>query len=205
MSELQERDGRTVLSRRRRAAAVIAAVVVLAGGGLYWWASGDSEVEVPDRICGGALPGSGAAILLPQEGAQYEERSDNDFGAEKPGDIWCHADAGGQSLLFSYWWSVSDLGSALAENPGNTPMQLGQAKGYTSEDDAEIYVSCRGRSDEGEWIKVRLARGAWDRSTPGEQDRVRLAELVGDATRYVARELGCEGAAKLPGGAPAIG
>ncbi|MEU3299557.1 hypothetical protein ABZ729_06965 [Streptomyces sp. NPDC006678] len=187
---------------------MIGAAAILVGGGLWWWASGESGVDVPDRICGGALSGKAAAEALPKQGAQYKERSDNTFGKEKQvPNVWCRTSAGGQSLLFSYWWSVSDLSSLAVENPGHTPIRLGTANGYTSGTDAELYLSCRGRSDTGAWLKVRLARGATgapDTSGDG-QDPAHLAELVGDAARYVGKELACEGAAGLPGEPPAIG
>ncbi|WP_405687470.1 hypothetical protein [Streptomyces sp. NBC_00057] len=204
MSEVQARRG--VAGRSRRGRALVAGSIVLAliGGGVWWWAYGDSTVEVPDRICGGALPGSAAAAVLPKEGTAYEERSDNEFGkGEEPG-VWCNVGAGSQSIIFSSWWSVSDLGARGAERSGNTAIQLGQSKGYTNEIDAELYVSCRGRSASKEWLKVRVARyRGMDRPRDG-QAAVPLAELVGDAARYVANELGCEGASKIPRGVPSM-
>ncbi|MFI1400837.1 hypothetical protein [Streptomyces sp. NPDC020681] len=194
------------MRERGRVLVALAAAVILVGGGVWWWAARDTApaaVQVPERVCGGTLPGKAAAALLPKEGDAFREKLDLHFTL--PSNRWCSLTSGGTYLDLNYWREPSDsYADEMADDPkkpGNTPIQLGEAAGYTSEQAATLYVSCPSESGRQEHVKVRAAlqNQAEARSREPDTD---FAELIGDATRHVAKELDCEGAAKLPSEVP---
>ncbi len=206
MSQVRERDGVAGPSRRARIFVALGAAVLLAGGGVWWWVARDTApaaVQVPERVCGGTLPGKAVEALLPSEGDEFKEKLDLHFLSTS--NQWCSLTAGGTYLDFDYWREPSEAyAEEMADDPkkpGNTAIHLGEAGGYTSERAATLYVSCPSESGRKEHVKVRAAlqNQAEPRSREPGTD---FAEVVGDAARYVAKELNCEGAAKLPSAMP---
>ncbi|WP_406400416.1 hypothetical protein OH805_15510 [Streptomyces sp. NBC_00879] len=190
-------------------AASVVVVLLAIGATAWWWTSrdkGTSAVAVPERICGGTLPGKEVAALLPKEGDEFKEKLDLDFISTS--NSWCGVTAGGSYIDFDYWWDRSEAWTEEltkeSKKSGNTPIELGATKGYASGRGATLFVDCPSESGLKKQVKVQVTL-MYQAQPDSEKPQTDFAALVGDATRYVAKQLKCEGAARLPGEVPTVG
>ncbi|MFD4316645.1 hypothetical protein [Streptomyces sp. NPDC058548] len=213
MSGVRAQRGIARLSRRGRLLAALGLALATTAGVLWWQAArGPGAVEVPDRVCGGALSGRTVADVLPKRGEPFEESLDADTAddSEEGYDVWCRVAGGGESILAGYsWYRVSAVDRLMEKNPDGH-IRLGPAKGLATTVQARLFLPCRGAAPEGRgWLEVELMR--WDdRSKPRaervplvqrDEDAARLTELTAEAARHLSGFLSCEGD-PLPAGTP---
>ncbi|MFD9408904.1 hypothetical protein ACFWBN_18055 [Streptomyces sp. NPDC059989] len=122
--------------------------------------------------------------------------------------------ASDQSIVAGYAWTTSTVASPEFMDKMGTPMRLGEAPGYTNPREAALFLSCYAPTAvESPWLEVSMTRyrdpGGVKPDAKLEVDRERdpalMAELVADAARYLAQQLKCEVAPRLPSGPPTIG
>ncbi|MFJ5967216.1 hypothetical protein [Streptomyces sp. NPDC093060] len=195
---------------------VVGAAIALAGvaGGTWWAVRGSDEGKVAARICGGSLPGSPAAALLPKHDASRHTKMGTPISAKNPSPgVWCGLYGDKATLLFSYAADAEtyrpEVGVGVAKAQHDALLRLGQARGLTSSSAAELYLSCGGVPDVNNssfrWLKVRVSLASGQAAVTGRQAEKYFAELVGDAARHVSKKLGCKDAADLPEDTPGIG
>ncbi|WP_326588277.1 hypothetical protein [Streptomyces sp. NBC_01294] len=193
------------LRRRGRLITALGAVAVLLAGGIWWWTNRVPVVQVPDRVCGGAMSGKSVAAILPKKGGEYDEEFQPLFDPPREKlTSWCSMKAANKSILASYSWTTSTSAPAEFLDGMGTPIQLGEAPGYMNAREAMLYLPCRDPSAvEFPRLEVSVSRLA-EREVDRQRDPALMAELVADAARYAAQQLNCEVAPRLPAGSPVM-
>ncbi|MFI8386189.1 hypothetical protein [Streptomyces sp. NPDC085540] len=204
------------LRRRGRLVAAVGAVVLLSGGGAWWWTNRVPVVQLPDRVCGGALSGTPVAAILPKKGGEYEGtfvQPAYDPAEQKPKSL-CSMMAADRAISATYSWTTSTLASSGYLERRGTPLRLGEAPGYTGPREAALLLACYSPSDvRYPWLEVTVTRYRDLNSVrkkgqievDPQRDPVLMAELAADAARYLAQQLKCEVAPRLPAGPPVMG
>ncbi|WP_143658893.1 hypothetical protein [Streptomyces sp. SA15] len=178
-----------------------------------WPADTEPAVAVPERVCGGKLPGTLAAEVLPSRGAAFEEETENGFEPPQPGGPECRFSAGGRGVTVWYMRLV-DAGSGLvgqwtrkfelrAGQSGFDPLTLGGASGYSGSHSAGITFSCPSADDKGVLVISVEGRGFPEKEDAGIREG--FAALAGETLRVAAQDIvKCEAAGQLPGDPPVI-
>lgn len=193
-------------------------VVVLALAALAaWWlwpADTEPVVAVPERVCGGKLPGPLAAEVLPGRGAAFEEETENGFEPPRPGGPECRLSAGGRGVTVHYMRLV-DVDDELVDEwtnkydrqagqSGFAPLTLGGVNGYSGSHSAGITFGCPSADDKGVLVISVEGPGFPENGDAGTREG--FAALAGETLRVAAQDVvKCEGAGQLPGGPPVIG
>ncbi|MFJ6483218.1 hypothetical protein ACIQK6_24310 [Streptomyces sp. NPDC091682] len=204
------------LRRRGRLVAAVGAAALLLAGGSWWWTNRVPVVQVPDRVCGGVLSGTPVAAILPKKGGEYEGTFVQPVydPAEQKSKTLCSMMAADRSISAAYSWTTSTLASSGYLERRGAPLRLGEAPGYTGPREAALLLACYSPSDvRYPWLEVTVTRyrdlnsvkKKGQLEVDPQRDPVLMSELAADAARYLARELKCETASRLPAGPPVMG
>ncbi|MEV0775575.1 hypothetical protein [Streptomyces sp. NPDC050428] len=188
-------------------------VAILAGLGVWaLWPSDEPVIAVPDRVCGGALPGGPVGDLLPERGKGFEEEL---VGSSSPGSIspvWkCRVLGGGQSVYLAYSpiLDPADYGpediTRDARKPGNVPLSWGTNKGYVEGKTVSLFVGCE-NSDGGDvLLEVSATVNRGERNLTDATTRGKAVALAADTARFAAPRVEVCKPGTLPETAPEIG
>ncbi|MFG2482321.1 hypothetical protein ACGFSI_06095 [Streptomyces virginiae] len=203
------------LRRRGRLVAAVGAAALLLAGGSWWWTNRVPVVQVPDRVCGGVLSGTPVAAILPKKGGEYEGTFVQPVydPAEQKLKSLCSMMAADRSISATYSWT-STMASPDYLGKMGIPMRLGEAPGYTNPREAALFLVCYSPSNvPNPLLEVSVTRyrdlnsvkKKGQLEVDPQRDPALMSELAADAARYLAQQLKCEVASRLPAGPPVIG
>lgn len=164
--------------------------------------SSEPVVAVPARVCDDAIEGSSVSSLFPRHGSSFKEET-REFGSGSAGTGGsCFLYGGGMKIEINYLlhpsgaFTEASIGE-MAKVVGRSPLVVGKAKGYVSDTDGVLFVSCPREGDSGSL--VRIEAGYLQHSDDTQSSwRKEFRDLTVSAARYVAQDvLKCEGAESL--------
>ncbi|MET4925573.1 hypothetical protein P3L51_25000 [Streptomyces sp. PSRA5] len=188
-------------------------MAVLAGLGAWaFWPSGEPAVAVPDRVCGGALPGGPVRDLLPERGQGFEEDLSGSSSRNSVSTVWkCRLSAGGQSVYLTYSpiLSPDDYGSEDivrdAGKPGNVPLSWGTDRGFVEGDKVSLYVACDGSEGREILLDVSTSVNGADGELKDRATQDKAVALTARTARFVSARVDFCEPPSLPDGSPKIG
>lgn len=191
-------------------AAAIGVLAVACMAAWQVWPSEKPGVAVPARVCDDALPGADVAALLPDKGKQFTQwhtgvlNPEHPYARKAPGT--CKVYGGGEAVRIEHSlyakadYTLKDV-ARDASAPGATRITLGAAEGFHKGDTTSLFADCSAGQD-----KAVVEVDVTYRKTSDPAVIRKTASLAADTLRLEARELwACDGAERLPNGAPRVG
>lgn len=205
-------------ARKKTLLSIAAAITILSvTAGVFLWQKHKSPelvaINVPRKVCGGALSGPAVAPLFPGTAkSRFTDYADAPFALTLSDACMMKAGERAAELRLYTHYDSTAAGWAAREHtwdddPGYVKISLGAAVGHAGNSFAQLNWDCKsylhGSFVMSIWVNYYAMKGG---DVP-KGKRGSFVALAGEALRYSAGEKGlrCKGAAELPRSAPAIG